>query len=278
MSPSHGSPTKGRHLPRTAASTRMGSNDVLARRGWDGGDVLDFGGYSVLVTGGSSGIGNAIATAFRDAGAEVTATGTRARGDYDSDLEGIDFRTVDVGDDGQTRALADSLGRLDVLVNNAGMVRYRRAEYEPETFRRVLDVNLTAGLHLATLLRPKLARRPGSIINLSSMTAFFGSQGNPAYGASKAGVVQMTRTLAVAFGGDGIRVNAVAPGYVHTQMTDRFKRNPEADTGIVARTPLGRWSTAEDQAKVALFLASDLAGFVTGQTITVDGGFGCSLG
>ena len=251
---------------------------MLARREWDGGDVLDFSGYSVLVTGGSSGIGNAIATAFRDAGAEVTATGTRARGDYESDLEGIDFRTVDVGDDGQTRALADSLGGLDVLVNNAGMVRYRRAEYEPETFRRVLDVNLTAGLHLATLLRPKLAQRPGSVINLSSMTAFFGSQGNPAYGASKAGIVQLTRTLAVAFGGDGIRVNAVAPGYVHTQMTDRFKRNPEADNGIVARTPLGRWGTAEDQAKVALFLASDLAGFVTGQTITVDGGFGCSLG
>ena len=114
--------------------------------------------------------------------------------------------------------------------------------------------------------------------HLSSMTAFFGSQGNPAYGASKAGIVQMTKTLAVAWGGDGIRVNAVAPGYVHTQMTDRFKRNEEADRGIVARTPLGRWGLPDDMAKVALFLASDLAGFVTGQTISVDGGFGCAIG
>ena len=240
--------------------------------------MLRFDGYRILVTGGSSGIGNAIATAFRDAGAEVAATGTKPREEYGSDLDGIEFHTVDVGDDEQRRALAARFDRLDVLVNNAGMVAYRRAEYEPETFRRVLEVNLGAGLHLATLLHDRLAARPGSVINLSSMTAFFGSQGNPGYGASKAGIVQMTKTLAVAWGGDGIRVNAVAPGYVHTQMTDRFKRNEEADRGIVARTPLGRWGLPDDMAKVALFLASDLAGFVTGQTISVDGGFGCAIG
>lgn len=240
--------------------------------------MLRFDGYRILVTGGSSGIGNAMATAFRDAGAEVAATGTRPRGAYESDLDGIDFHTVDVGDEEQRRALAARFDRLDVLVNNAGMVAYRRAEYEPETFRRVLEVNLGASLHLATLLHDRLAVRPGSVINLSSMTAFFGSQGNPGYGASKAGIVQMTKTLAVAWGGDGIRVNAVAPGYVHTQMTDRFKQNEEADRGIVARTPLGRWGLPDDMAKVALFLASDLAGFVTGQTISVDGGFGCAIG
>ena len=240
--------------------------------------MLRFDGYRILVTGGSSGIGNAIATAFRDAGAEVAATGTKPRDAYESDLEGIEFHTVDVGDEEERLALAARFDRLDVLVNNAGMVAYRRAEYEPETFRRVLEVNLGAGLHLATLLHDRLAARPGSVINLSSMTAFFGSQGNPAYGASKAGIVQMTKTLAVAWGGDGIRVNAVAPGYVHTQMTDRFKRNDEADRGIVARTPLGRWGLPDDMAKVALFLASDLAGFVTGQTISVDGGFGCAIG
>ena len=240
--------------------------------------MLRFDGYRILVTGGSSGIGNVMATAFRDAGAEVAATGTRPRDSYDSDLDGIDFHTVDVGDEEQRRALAARFDRLDVLVNNAGMVAYRRAEYEPETFRRVLEVNLGAGLHLATLLHGRLAARPGSIINLSSMTAFFGSQGNPGYGASKAGIVQMTRTLAVGWGADGIRVNAIAPGYVHTQMTDRFKRNEEADRAIVARTPLGRWGLPDDMAKVALFLASDLAGFVTGQTISVDGGFGCAIG
>lgn len=240
--------------------------------------MLRFDGYRVLVTGGSSGIGNAVATAFRDAGAEVAATGTKPREAYESDLEGIEFHTVDVGDEDERRTLAARFDRLDVLVNNAGMVAYRRAEYEPETFRRVVEVNLCAGLHLATLLHDRLAARPGSVINLSSMTAFFGSQGNPAYGASKAGIVQMTKTLAVAWGGDGIRVNAVAPGYVHTQMTDRFKQNEEADRGIVARTPLGRWGLPDDMAKVALFLASDLAGFVTGQTISVDGGFGCAIG
>ena len=240
--------------------------------------MLRFDGYRVLVTGGSSGIGNAIATAFRDAGAEVVATGTKPRDAYVSDLEGIDFRTVDLGEAGQREALAAGLDRLDVLVNNAGMVAWRRAEYAPETFRRVVEVNLDAGFHLAVLLRDRLAARPGSVVNLSSMTAFAGSQGNPAYGASKAAIVQLTKTLAVAWGGEGVRVNAIAPGYVHTQMTDRFKRNAEADRAIAAGTPLGRWGRPEDMARVALFLASDLAGFVTGQTIAVDGGYGAALG
>ena len=146
---------------------------------------FDFTGKSVLVTGASAGIGNAIACGFRDAGATVHATGTRARASYDTDLDGMTFHQTDVGDGDSLQKLADAIADLDVLVNNAGTVLYRRQEYERENFQRVLDVNLTGMMTLSGLLRPKLAARPGaSIVNLTSVTAFFGSRGNPAYGAS----------------------------------------------------------------------------------------------
>ena len=237
---------------------------------------LDFSGKAVLITGGSSGIGNGIARAFRDAGASVTITGTRPAEDYDSDLSGMDYRQVDVADDDAMRVLAEGVPALDVLVNNAGMVAYRGAEFEMDTFRRVLDVNLNGLMHGCTLFRAKLAATKGGIINIASLASFRATRGNPAYGASKGAVAQLTKSLAVAFARDGIRVNGIAPGYVETKITQVSKQNKAIDDAIVKATPLGRWATAEDMAGAALFLASDLAGFITGQTLIVDGGY--SLG
>ena len=238
---------------------------------------FDYSGKTVLVTGASAGIGNAIACAFRAAGAAVHATGTRPRESYDSDLEGMTFHQADLGDAAALETLAAAIPALDVLVNNAGMVLYRRQEFERESFQRVLDVNLTGMMTLSGLLRPKLAANgAGSIVNLTSVTAFFGSRGNPAYGASKAGIVQLTKTLAVAWAHDGIRVNAIAPGFVATEMT-KVSQSGAVNEGILQRTPLGRWGQPSDIAGAALFLASGAAGFVTGETITVDGGFSCNI-
>ena len=238
---------------------------------------FDFSGKTVLVTGASNGIGNAIACAFRDAGASVHGTGTRARETYDTDLDGITFHQVDVGEDAQLESLAAAIPSLDVLVNNAGMVLYKRQEYETPNFRKVLDVNLTSMMTLSNALRPKLAEKPGaSIINLTSLTAYFGSRGNPAYGASKAGIIQLTKTLAVAWARDDIRVNAIAPGFIATKMTG-VSQSGAVNDGILQRTPLGRWGTPEDIAGAAIFLASPMAGFITGETLSVDGGFACNI-
>lgn len=238
---------------------------------------LDFSGKRILVTGGSSGIGNGIACAFRDAGAEVLATGTKARGDYDSDLEGIEYVEADLGDDDAVDALAREAGQLDVLVNNAGMIAYKRREFETATFRQVLDVNLTAAMTLSTLLRPGLGAADGSIINIASLTGFFASSGNPAYGASKAAMMQLTKTLAVAWAEDGIRVNCIAPGWIATKMTEVSQTRPSINDEIIRRTPLKRWGQPADIAGVALFLASPLAAYVTGETICVDGGFSSAI-
>ncbi|MCA8926458.1 MAG: SDR family oxidoreductase [Alphaproteobacteria bacterium] len=238
---------------------------------------FDFSGRSVLVTGASAGIGNAIACAFRDAGAAVHATGTRPRESYDTDLDRMTFHQADIGDAAALERLAASLPTLDILVNNAGMVLYRGQEYERDNFQRVLDVNLTGMMTLSGLMRPKLAASgAGSVLNLTSVTAFFGSRGNPAYGASKAGILQLTKTLAVAWARDGIRVNAIAPGFVATEMT-KVSQSGAVNEGILQRTPLGRWGTPADIAGAALFLASDAAAFITGETLTVDGGLSCNL-
>lgn len=238
---------------------------------------FDFSGKTVLVTGASNGIGNAIACAFRDAGATVHGTGTRPRDAYDTDLESIAFHQADAGEDAQLEALAAAIPALDVLVNNAGMVLYKRQEYETQNFRKVLDVNLTSMMTLSNALRPKLAASPdASIINLTSLTAYFGSRGNPAYGASKAGIIQLTKTLAVAWARDGIRVNAIAPGFIATKMTE-VSQSGAVNDGILQRTPLGRWGTPQDIAGAAVFLASPMAGFITGETLSVDGGFSCNI-
>jgi 3-oxoacyl-[acyl-carrier protein] reductase len=238
--------------------------------------TFDFAGSSVLVTGGSNGIGLAVARAFAEAGASVTVTGTRATAsDYDHDLSAFAYRPCAMGDAEQVAGLAASLDTLDVLVNNAGQnLPGGRDEWGEGVFEEVLAVNLVAPFRLAQACHDLLAAGDGgAVVNVGSMTSFFGLEIVPGYGAAKAGVVQMTKTLAVSWARDGIRVNAVAPGLIASNMTAPMLELDELMAPILARTPMGRVGTPEDVAPAVLFLASPAARYVTGHTLVVDGGF-----
>jgi NAD(P)-dependent dehydrogenase (short-subunit alcohol dehydrogenase family) len=240
---------------------------------------FDFTGASALVTGGTSGIGHAVACALRDAGARVAVTGRRAApGDYELDLGGLDYRRCDMADHAAVAALPGALGRLDVLVNNAGEnLPGGRDEWDPDVFDASVAANLSGAFRLAVACRPLLAASGhdggGNVVNVASMASFFGIPIVPGYGAAKAGVVQMTKTLAVAWAREGVRVNAVAPGVVRTRMTAPMM-DVDAITGpLLARTPLGRFAEPADVVPAVLFLASGGARYVTGHTLVVDGGF-----
>jgi 3-oxoacyl-[acyl-carrier protein] reductase len=232
---------------------------------------FDFSGANVLVTGGSNGIGHAIATGFRDAGARVTITGTRADGVYDTDFSGLSYHALDMRDAAGIAALAAALPNLDVLVNCAGQARFN--EYKPDVFEETVAVNLTGSFRMANAVLPQLKASRGSVINIASMTSYFGMSLIPGYGASKAGVLQLTKTLAEAWASDGVRVNAIAPGWVETNMTAPAQSNPDFDAKIVAHTPMKRWAKPAEMAGTVLFLCSDAAAFITGVTVPIDGGF-----
>ena len=238
---------------------------------------MDFGGKQVLVVGGSSGIGNGIAQAFRGRGARVHVCGTRAAAaDYSPDegsqLEGLDYTQLDVSDAAAIEHFRPALERLDVLVLAQGAVIYRRGEFEMAGFRKVLEVNLISLMACATKFRPMLSAAKGSLIIVSSTAAFHSTKGNPAYNASKTGAMGLTRTLGQAWAEDGIRVNGIAPGLVDTKMTKVTTANPKRREGAIERIPLKRLGTPADMAGAALFLASPLASYVVGQTLVVDGG------
>lgn len=240
-------------------------------------DELDFSGKTVLVVGGSSGIGNGIAQAFRARGAGVHVWGTQARAeDYrdspDSDLEGLAYAQVDVADTAAILGHVPAFASLDVLVLSQGIVKYERAEFEPGAFQAVINVNLNSLMTCCQRFHPLLAASKGSIIVISSTAAFHATKGNPAYNASKAGAVGLTRTLADAWAKDGIRVNGIAPGFVDTKLTKVTTGNPARLEGALRQIPMRRLGTPSDMAGVALFLASPLAAYVLGQTIVVDGG------
>lgn len=241
--------------------------------------TFDFGGARVLVTGGSNGIGLAVARAFRAAGAHVTITGTRASAtEYDHDLSGLDYHPCRLPDPDAIQAVAAALDGLDVLVNNAGQnLPGGRSEYDPDVFEEVVAVNLFAAFRMATackaLLKASAMAGGGAVVNVGSMSSFFGIEPVPGYGAAKAGVVQMTKTLAVAWARHGIRVNAVAPGIIETNMTAPMMAFESLIEPILERTPMRRLGTPDDVAPVVLFLAGPAARYVTGQTIPVDGGF-----
>ena len=226
----------------------------------------------MLVIGASrAGIGAAIARSFQDAGAHVTITGVEAEPSPE-DRDRFSYVQLDVTDTAAVNALAGATGGLDVLVNGAAITS-RGEEMEPAFFQRVVDVNLHGTFRAATAFHPHLKASGGVLINIASMYATFGSPRNPAYGASKAAVVQLTKSLAIAWAPDGIRVNAVAPGFIVTAQSAKSRADPVHVANVSARTPLGRWGQPEDIAGTVLFLASPLSAFITGACIPVDGGY-----
>lgn len=233
---------------------------------------FDFAGAEVLVVGASrAGIGAAIARAFQEAGARVAITGAEPEA-APEDMARFAYTQLDVTDGAAVRSLAETRGRLDVLVNCAAITA-RGEEMAPEFFAHVVNVNLHGTFRMAEAFHPQLKAAGGVLINIASMYAMFGSPRNPAYGASKAAVVQLTKSLAVAWAGDGIRVNAVAPGFIITQQSARSRTDPAHVAAVNLRTPMGRWGEPEDIAGPVLFLASQAAGFMTGTCLAIDGGY-----
>lgn len=234
--------------------------------------AFDFTGRTVLVVGASrGGIGSAIAAGFQECGATVRITGAEPA-PIEADEGRYPYAQLDVADPDAVRRLADGFPALDVLVNCAGIAR-RDEEFEPDVFVRVLDVNLRGVLHLANAFKTHLVAARGAFVNIASMYSTFGSPRVPAYGASKAGVAQLTKSLALAWAPEGVRVNAVAPGFIVTEQSVRGRSDPIHYQRVLDRTPMARWGMPGDIAGPVLFLASPAAAFVTGAVIPVDGGY-----
>ena len=218
-----------------------------------------------------------MAHAFRNRGAQVCVWGTRSSaadyaGEEGSDLSGLSYACVDVADYNAVANAADPFDRLDVLVLCQGTVIYERGEFEMAGFEKVMTVNLNSMMACATRFHDLLADGGGSLVMLSSNAAYRTTLGNPAYNASKAGVLGLVRSLSQAWIGDGIRVNGVAPGLVDTKLTKVMTEHPERRKWALSMIPSKRLGTPDDIAGAVLYLASPLADYVVGQTITVDGG------
>lgn len=232
----------------------------------------DFGGARVLITGGTSGIGLATARAFAEAGAEVTVTGTRPEPVVD--LGAMAYRQLEIRDGEAVEELGAGFDELDVLINNAGAnFPDGGDEWQPDVFEQALLLNLAGAFRLAVACRAALRGAGGNVINLASLSAFRAVPFVPGYAAAKAGIVQTTRTLAATWAGEGIRVNAVAPGVIETRMTEPMMGIAEVVEPQLAHIPMGRFGRAEEIADAILFLASDQASYITGETLMVDGGY-----
>jgi NAD(P)-dependent dehydrogenase (short-subunit alcohol dehydrogenase family) len=226
-----------------------------------------------LVTGGTRGIGLGVTEALLAAGWRVTATGlTAAEVETCPPREGLEAAVLDVTDDAAVTALVGGLPVLHALVNCAGTV-IRGGEFELANFQRVIDVNLVGTMRLCVACRSRLAATGGSIVNTASMLSYFGGPLVPAYTASKGGVAQLTKSLAAAWAGDGIRVNAVAPGWIETELTRSLREDPARDAAILGRTPQRRWGHPREVGEAVAFLVSEQAGFITGTLLNVDGGY-----
>jgi len=226
-----------------------------------------------LITGGARGIGFGIAEAMLAAGYKVAVTGlTAAEVAAVPRRDNLNAVTLDVTDDAVIAACIAGLPRLDVLVNCAGMVLRDGKEFTIEGFQKVIDVNLTGTMRMCLAAKPLLDQQGGAIVNIASVWSFFGSPLVPAYTASKGGVAQLTKALAVAWA-PAIRVNAIAPGWIETDLTKATQADKARSDAIVSRTPFGRWGQPRDIGGAAVFLCSEAAGFITGTVLPVDGGY-----
>jgi NAD(P)-dependent dehydrogenase (short-subunit alcohol dehydrogenase family) len=250
----------------------------MQQSGWPNAQ-FDYRGANVLVTGGTSGIGAGIAAAYRDAGASVIITGTRGSAkEYDVDLSGYRYLQLEVTNNAGVESVAAAIPALDILVNNAGLAYPGgRDEYEPDVFEIAVKIHLTSAYRMAHACRPKLAKSSlasgGCIIGIASLTSLFGSLEVPGYGAGKGGLVLLTKSLAMKWAPDRIRVNAVAAGLVESRMTAPYLAIEGVVPAVLARTPLKRIGVPAEIAGPVLFLTSGAAGWLTGQTIVVDGGY-----
>jgi NAD(P)-dependent dehydrogenase (short-subunit alcohol dehydrogenase family) len=231
-----------------------------------------------LITGGTSGIGQAISLALAAEGCRVLATGLTGEEVQQFSVSSpagnaVAATTLDVSNPGDIERVVGSLPRLDVLVNCAGTIRRGGAEHDPAVFAQVIDINLTGTMRVCAAALPLLMKSRGCVLNIASMLSFFGSGYVPAYSASKGGIAQLTKSLAIAWAPHGIRINALAPGWIETPLTQPLVESRERRQAIIDRTPLARWGTPEDVAPAAVFLCSSAAAFITGAILPVDGGY-----
>jgi 3-oxoacyl-[acyl-carrier protein] reductase len=233
-------------------------------------------GKSALVTGASRGIGRAIAVELARAGASVVIGYRTGAEEAQALAEEIGARAVqaDVSQAGEAARLVEEAGDVDILVNNAGLTRDGLlARMSDDDWRTVIETNLSSVFYTCrAVTRPMMKKRGGSIVNISSIVGVHGNWGQTNYGASKAGIIGFTKSLARELGSRGVRANVVAPGYVKTQLTDVLPE--EATKAMLDNTPLGRLGDPEDVAGAVRFLCSDEASFITGEVLLVDGGLG----
>jgi NAD(P)-dependent dehydrogenase (short-subunit alcohol dehydrogenase family) len=229
-----------------------------------------------LVSGGTSGIGAAIGNALAELGANVTVTGATPAEAEEATVRAsfwVEHATaLDVRDGSAVTAFLGKFARLDILINCAGIIR-RGEEHDPQVFAEVVDVNLTGTMRLCAGARQLLAKSKGCIVNTASLLSFFGGALVPGYSASKGGVAQLTKSLAIAYAAEKIRVNAIAPGWIATPLTQALQDDPARSDAILSRTPVGRWGTPDDVTGAAIFLCSPAASFITGTILAVDGGY-----